>query len=224
MTIMTDYVKEVSGLETTVIDNTVAVAGVKKYATTVSEYKIEDEAIADWSQFIRYEGQFDVTNTDPNYFFVENVNGVANDSYKVLSAFNELMFAYSTDTGCLNTYMGYAVSAVKTSFVSEFEYAAQYAINTYGVGGYVVCPSDYGWHIIYVSAVYEGGEVYDGFNVNEVELEGSFSYKFFEALKSSTATQHTTAVQNKVLNDSNNDDCVERFQSAYQDLLDLDKQ
>jgi hypothetical protein len=120
--------------------------------------------------------------------------------------------------------MGYTVSANKTSYVSEFEYAAQYAINEYGVGGYVVCPSDYGWHIIYVAAVYEGGEVYGGFNKDDVELEGSFSYKFFEALKSSTATGHTSAVQNQVINDFNNGTCVERYQKAYQDIIDLDKQ
>ena len=229
MDIMAGYVKEVSGLETTVYDNTVAediAVTENTYVLNAADYDIKDNKIADWSQFIRYEGKFDVTNTNPNYHFVETLaDGTANDSYKVLSAFNELMFAYSTDTGCLNTYMGYAVSAMKTSFVSEFEYAAQYVIQTYGVGGYVVCPSDYGWHIIYVSAVYENdGEVYaGGFNKNDVELEGSFSYKLFEALKSSTATQHTTAVQNKVLNDSNNDTCVEFFTKAYQDIIDLDK-
>ncbi len=228
MTIMADYVEEVSGLTTTIYDNTKADDSAVTGNTYVTDgsYTIKDKKIADWSQFIRYEGKFDVQNTDPSYFFVEEfADGSVNDSYKVLSAFNELMFAYSTDTGCLNTYMGYTVSAAKTSYVSEFEYAAQHAITEYGVGGYVVCPSDYGWHIIYVSAVYNNNaEVYGGFKKSDIELEGSFSYKFFESLKSSTATQHTSAVQNKVLNDSNNDSCVELFTAAYQDIIDLDKQ
>ena len=100
MDVMTSYVNTVSGKTTTVIDNTSASA--KNTYVTDDSFTLKDEKISDWSQFIRYEGEFDVTNTDPNYFFVEDVNGTVNDSYKVLSAINELMFAYSTDTGCLN--------------------------------------------------------------------------------------------------------------------------
>ncbi len=212
---MPAYIKQVSGKDMTITDNKLN----KKYVTEAANYTLENNAIKDWSKFIRYEGKVEgLTNTDPNYFFDEST-----DASEVLSAVNELMFAYSTDTGCLNTYMGYTVSAGKTSYVSEFEYAAQYAIKTYGVGGMVVCPSDYGWHIIYVSAVYDGGEVYGGFNVSDVENEneGSFSYKFFEALKNSTATQHMTVVQNQVFNEYKGS--VTRYTKAYQDLLDLDK-
>jgi len=131
------------------------------------------------------------------------------------------MFFYSTDTGCLNTYMGYAVSPYKTNFVGEFEYAAQYAIEK-GVGTYVVAPSDYGWHIIYVSYVYEGGDVYaNGYVDGEKEVEGTFSNLFYESLKNTAATSYTSEKEGDVLNKYNNDSCVTRFEKNYKDLLEL---
>lgn len=148
-------------------------------------------------------------------------------AYKALSAVNELMFAYSTDTGCLNTYMGYAVSPYGTNFVKEFEYAAQEAIKG-GVGTYAVCATDYGWHIIYVSFVYEEtGKVYGEYNhteaVGENMVEGSFSNLFYEYLKTSLADNHTNETQNEVLNKYDNSASVTRYKSRYQDLLDMDK-
>ena len=176
------------------------------------------DGVVDYDKFIYYTGKVTLENTDRSqYFYAEN-----NDSYQALSAVNELMFAYSTDTGCLNKYMGYAVSPYKTSFVSEFEYAAQYAVKQ-GVGSYVVAPSDYGWHIIYVAFVYDAddGEVYGGFNAQDVEKEGTFSNLFYESLKSTSATNYTTDVQNAVLNEYKTS--ATRYVSRYQDLLDLDK-
>jgi hypothetical protein len=90
-----------------------------------------------------------------------------------------------------------------------------------GVGTYVVCASDYGWHIIYVSFVYEGGDVYGGFNWAEREVEGTFSNLFYESLKATTATSYSSNVQNKVLNACNNDDSVTLYTARYQDLLDM---
>ncbi|MBR6703256.1 MAG: hypothetical protein IKL76_01710, partial [Clostridia bacterium] len=110
-----------------------------------------------------------------------------------------------------------------TDFVSEFEYAAQQAVLG-GVGSYVVAPSDYGWHIIYCSFVYDAddGDVYGGFKADEMEVEGTFSYLFYESLKSTSASSYTTTVQNQLLNQYNNDKAVTLHTKAYQDLLDLD--
>jgi hypothetical protein len=148
------------------------------------------------------------------------------------------MFAYSTDPGCLNTYYGYSVSPYGTKFVKEFEYAAQEAVKG-GVGTYVVCATDYGWHIIFASYVFEGGEVYPvadckicedkdectGYHheeaVGETKVEGSFSNLFYESLKSTVANTTSTEVQNNVLNRYNNDDSVTLYKDRYQDLLDL---
>ncbi len=169
----------------------------------------------DYSKFVYYKGTTNLGTVEAKDYFYEG-----SDIYKAVSAVNELMFAYSTDTGCLNTYLGYAVSPYKTDFVKEFEYAAREAIKG-GAGTYVVCATDYGWHIVYASYVYGAGDVYGGYNVADVEKEGSFSNLFYESLKESAASNYTTEKQNEVLNRYNNDDSVTLYKSRYQDLLDM---
>ena len=213
MTEMESYVGYVSGAN---------VKGGKLAAYNDGEYYTAD-GIVDYSKFMYYEGAVTLSNTNAADFFNAEKNGVKNDAYAALSAVNELMFAYSTDTGCLNTYMGYVVSPYKTSYVPEFEYAAQYAIKK-GVGTYVVCGTDYGWHIIYVSFVYDAEDVYGGYNPAEKEIEGTFSNLFYESLKSTTATTHSSEVQSSVLNKYNNDRSVELFKDTYKDLLEMDQQ
>lgn len=190
-----------------------------KYVDTVTDK-------TDFSKFMYYEGEVDLQNTKRSDFFNAKVGAtdVDNDSYKALSAINELMFAYSTDTGCLNTYMGYVVSPYKTDFVSEFEYAAQHVVKQ-GVGSYVVAPSDYGWHIMYCSFVYDAddGDVYGGFKADEMEVEGTFSYLFYESLKATSATSYTTTVRAQIVNEYNNDKAVTLHTKAYEDLLELDE-
>lgn len=72
---------------------------------------------------IYYEGKVDLGSgsNSANYLVKDNV------SYKALSAVNELMFAYTTDTAGLNTYFGYSVETKEenSGYVAEFEYAAQ---------------------------------------------------------------------------------------------------
>lgn len=149
--------------------------------------------------------------------------------YDFVSAVNEVAFAYSTDPGSLNTYMGYAISPYSTNFMKEFEYAAQEAVKAEnGVGSYYVVPTDYGWHIIVSTFVFEqDGPVYDGYNhddaVGEKIVEGSFSYRFYESLKTSAASNYTNEVQSSVLNDYNNDSCVTRYEKRYKDLLEMDQ-
>ena len=138
------------------------------------------------------------------------------------------MFAYSTDTGCLNTYMGYSVSPYGTDFVKEFEYAAQEVVKR-GVGSYMVCATDYGWHIVYCSFSYKNGyigadgDVYGGYVADDKDKEGTFSNLFYESVKESAYANYASEVQNKVLLEYVNDNTVQRFQKKYQDLLDLDK-
>ncbi len=189
------------------------------YVTDGDDYKLNDsDEFTDYLQFMYYEGKVNFSEG----FNAANYFKAGTQATKAVSAFNELMFAYSTDTGCLNKYMGYLVSPYKTSFVGEFEAAAQYAIRELGVGGYVVCPSDYGWHIIYVSNVFEKGNVYGdvGYNHAEKETEGTFSYFFYESLKANVATD-TSIVQDNILTDYKNDTCVKYYKDRYEDLLEL---
>ena len=206
--------------------------GVAKNATskTITEYDNPDNPYVengkvDYSQFVYYSKKLNLEDKYKNAsdFFNAKFGTTEeqNDSYLVLSAVNELMFAYSTDTGCLNSYMGYVVSPYKTDFVPEFEYAAQYAVQQ-GVGTIVVAPSDYGWHIIYCSFKFDDGDVYGGYKHSEKDIEGTFSNLFYESLKSSASGSYTTAAQNDVLNRYNDDNAVTKHEKAYKDLLELD--
>lgn len=190
---------------------------LKGYVTDADKYTMEDKSFADYSQFMYYAGKVNVDGSNPANYFDPTTDG-----YKAAAAFNELMFAYSTDTGCLNTYMGYLVSPFTTSFVPEFEYAAQWAIKQ-GAGTYVVCPSTYGWHIIYVTAVFNSGDVYGGYVEGDSTKEGTFSYMYKEALKAEYSADYANKEQTRLILAYDNETCVNRNQKAYQDLLDLDK-
>jgi hypothetical protein len=183
---------------------------------TVYADKIKE---GDYSQFIYYMGKTDLGTVNAKDYFSAESN-----IYKAVSAVNELMFAYSTDPGCLNTYYGYAVSPLGTKFVKEFEYAAQKVVEN-GVGSYAVCATDYGWHILYASYVFDGGEVYGGYNhaeaVGDNMVKGSFSNLFYEALKATDVNTYSTQIENSVLNRYHNDDNVTLYKSRYKDLLEL---
>ena len=186
------------------------------------DYYDEKENV-DYSNFVYYKGNVKVngvamkdTQINPSDYHKEGT-----DLYNMVSVVNELMFAYSTDTGCLNSYMGYSISPYSTNYMPEFEFAAQEAVKD-GVGTVIVAPTDYGWHIIITSAKYLGGNVYSGYNHDEREVEGTFSYYFYESLKSSAASSYASEVQANVLKEYDNEDSVTRFEKAYKDLLELD--
>ena len=92
--------------------------GAYDYGTedATKEYDTNNDGEVDsYGNFVKYVGKVNGIDTAPANYFNKESKG-----YKALSAVNELMFAYSTDTGCLNTYMGYAVSPYGTDFVPEF--------------------------------------------------------------------------------------------------------
>lgn len=194
-------------------------SGSKKsaYVTDADKYTVDNKGKFDYSQFVYYEGKVTLNDTATSDYFVKG-----KDAYTAVSVINELTFAYSTDTGLFNKYMGYTVSPYKTSYMAEFEYAAQYAIKK-GVGTYVVCPTDYGWHVIYVSFVYDKvGEVYN-FDWAQIDEEGSFSNLYYESLKSSNADTYTNLIQTRILGEYKKDECVTLHKNRYKDLLSLDK-
>ena len=180
---------------------------------------VDENGDVDYSKFVYRKGKINIGTVNPYDYFVKT-----SDVYKMVSIANEYMFAYSTDTGCLNTYMGYAVSPYTTQFVKEFEYAAQHAVQD-GVGAYYVVPTEFGWHIIITTFVFGDGEVYGDYNhddaVGDTMVEGSFSQIFYEYLKTDALTSYATDVQNRVINEYNNDDCVTLFKNRYKDLLEM---
>lgn len=182
--------------------------------------------------FIKADGNGREIDYDKMVYYKGSVAGVAGVSkeeymtedsvaYKALSAFNELMFAYSTDTGCLNTYLGYSVTPKQesSSYVEEFTYAARAAILE-GAGTYYVVGTEFGLHIVYVSYVYTGGEVYqDGFVYANRHEEGTFSYLFYQASKTEVASDYASdQLSDIVTTIENSDKIVVKHQSRYEDL------
>ncbi len=228
-----EFLAEMEGYLNYAVGEDGSASGAKWEDTYVSskndlEYKLNEDktSFTDYGQFVYYSGKVTFEEgkevTAANYFNPET------PGYKAAAAFNELMFAYSTDTGCLNTYMGYVVSPFKTNYVPEFEYAAQWAV-AQGAGTYVVCPSTYGWHIIYVTYAYSADDVYGGYKafdpmeMSEEEYENTFSDLYAKAMKEQYSADYATDEQNRLILEYDNETCVNRNKKTYQDLLDLDK-
>ena len=190
------------------------------YETTTEDFQKVDETTGrttvDQSANIYYKGS--VAGVEGSAAATYLTEG--STSYAALSAFNELMFAYSTDTGCLNTYYGYSIASSEdaTDYVAEFEFAAQEAIKE-GIGTYYVVATDYGWHILYVSFAFNGGVTYaDGFIYSERNVEGTFSYYYYQAKKSSLTSSDITDVRNNIFTELNSSDVVSRYPSRYANL------
>lgn len=135
----------------------------------------------DYSKFMYAYGKVDLGN-----FTASDLMNKESLSYKIMSAVNELQYAYTTDTAVLSEYLGYDIGAYSTDYIAEFEYATQYAIREGGTGSFVVCAGDYGWHLIYVTYVLEPGQaVYNNPDWTRVETEGTFENLFYEMLRTS---------------------------------------
>ena len=179
--------------------------------------KVDDKDEVDYSLFLYATGN--VTGLDFNRGDLLNSS---TDQYKAMSAVNELQFAYTTDTSVLSQYAGYSVSAYDTSYIKEFEYAAKYAIQK-GAGNFAVCAGDYGWHLIYVTYTFDGGDTYTPDWANNIETEGTFENLFYEWCKSNALADVSTNRREKIINEYYKDSTVTKYQKRYQDLLDLGK-
>lgn len=209
-------IKDMSGAESSEVEETKT--QYKTYKNN-KNYTNEKDEVEDYSRFIYRQGQIEFSQTPKASDFFNP----ASESYKALSAVNEILFAYSSDPGSLNMGMGYVVSPYGNGYVSEFEEAAQWAVEQ-GVGAWAVVANEFGWHIVYCSYKYENGEMYS-YNhadaVGETMVEGSFSNLFYNSLKDTMIKNVTTEIQSMVLNQFNDDNAVKKNQKAYQDLLDM---
>lgn len=187
------------------------------YAPADGYYKAD--GTVDYSKFVYRSGKVNWTALDGGASFDANKMFLAgSNENKALSVINELSFAYNTDTAGLNSYLGYAVTANKTSFVSEFEYAAQWAVQQ-GAGSYVIAPSDYGWHIIYCTFSFADNAAPFAFDYSEKGTEGTFSYLFFEALKSNAATTYSSNKRSKIISAFVDGSSV--YEKRYENLSNL---
>lgn len=189
----------------------------------VKEFK-KDKKDIDYSKLVYASGHVEFENGSA--FNDKDLFNIESDRYKAMSAVNELQFAYTTDTGVLSQYIGYSVSAYDTSYIKEFEYAAKLAVS-HGSGAFNVCAGDYGWHLIYVTHAYdfgENGKVYTPAWSANVDKKGTFENLFFEWIKTKDLSDVTTTRRDKIINFYNKEDVtVVKYESRYQNLLDLDK-
>lgn len=184
-----------------------------------------------WQDFMLLRGKLDVGSEKvaAGTYFADKTSA----QYKAVTAVNELVFAYGTDPGMLNSYIGYTVTPTcDETFVKEFAYAAKEAVAG-GVGSYTVCLTDYGWHIMYCNYVYdnnENGAVYGSAdeifaeaNMENGEYkEDTFARYFYESVKSKLEGS-SSIVQEKMLAAYNTENAVTKYTARYQDLLDMDK-
>ncbi len=182
-----------------------------------SIYKAGSEKEIDYSNLVYATGKVDFGAISSNDMFVKE-----NNRYKAMSAVNELQYAYTTDTGVLSQFIGYTVSAYETSYIKEFEYAAQQAIRT-GAGTFKVCAGSYGWHLIYVTEAYSfNGEVYSPvWTADRINAEGTFENMFYTWIKDADLANEISRKQSSILYSYNSSKTVTLHKDAYKDLTEL---
>ena len=126
--------------------------------TSVKEFDLE-EFVAFLGETL-YEGvTLDTSGTDSSGYYrvARNTNGTEIPEYE--DRINDLLFAFSTDAGSLNTYQGYLISpeaeADETeTYVEEFAKAARELL-TMEDGSYIIVGTDFGYHILFKSVALE---------------------------------------------------------------------
>lgn len=172
----------------------------------------------DYQRFVYYEGKVNFGNFNANEIFKKG-----SKENTAMSVINELSFAYNTDTGNLNSYLGYPITANKTEFVNEFEYASQKVVLA-GAGNYIVVPSDYGWHIIYCTFSFvnthygydQGPKTPFNFDYSQKDEEGTFSNLYYEKIKASTDSEESSNRSSLIT--AFFKDSFEIFEERYSDL------
>lgn len=131
----------------------------EKYeVTSVAEYDLEEfVAFLDETLYAGVDLNTDGTASSGYYRVARNTNGTEIPEYE--DRINDLLFAFSTDAGSLNTYQGYLISpeaeADETeTYVEEFAKAARELL-TMEDGSYIIVGTDFGYHILFKSVALE---------------------------------------------------------------------
>ena len=116
---------------------------------------------------------------------------------------NELLFAFSTDSGSLNTYKGYVIKPENDEYVKTFGDAGK-ALLAEGGSSYKVVASDYGYHFMFFSELWDVGsgaatlsDYLDTLNIDKGEYATWEAY--FNAQKASKKAWDDFAEENNFL-------------------------
>ena len=124
---------------------------------SVTEFGI-GEFIKFMEEYIYGSSTFDPDDEDNviDGRFIESDSVTDNYVEKV----NELLFAFSTDPGSLNTYKGYSsapevdpVAGKQEKYMQEFADAARKLLDSDKANSYIIVATDYGYHVMFYSEV-----------------------------------------------------------------------
>ncbi len=216
---------------------------------SLTEYSL-DSFIAMMEEYIYGNDSDNTVVADANPSVYKKVNAtIAKPNYD--ERINELLFAFSTDSGSLNTYKGYAIEPTpedgKEKYMQEFATAGRELINM-GGKSYVIVATDYGYHVMFYSQTFDNAgyetlvsylNFVSGKNLDATawaqELENlvaewddqednkTFLYAFFNSISTNRIDQALTKIQNKLLNDHvyNENGGVVRYPERYKDLMEV---
>ena len=100
-----------------------------------------------------YGGDKGAENTTDSNIYWEYNSGADDMPEEYDAKINELLFAFSTDPGSLNTYKGYVIKPDNNEYVKTFGDAGK-ALLDEGGSSYKVVASDYGYHFMFFSEVW----------------------------------------------------------------------
>ncbi len=206
---------------------------------SVTEFKLDD-FIAQFIDGYLYNGAGTIeADTNPSIYKKVKVDAKP-DSYT--EKINELLFAFSTDDGSLNTNKGYVVAPKpdfdgSETYMQEFADAGRELVNLGGYS-YVIAATDYGYHFMFLSEVISantsyatldeyltslgvanGSDEFDNLLANWDDAdEDAYLYKFINLYASAdtAVSEAESALFNKYNNDAN---CVKKYKDVYADLL-----
>lgn len=136
------------------------------------EYKVNylkefslKEFLVEFENYV-YNGISSLTNVGGTEYFAAKDTAVPDAKLKEFrSRIDDIVFAYSTDPGALNSLKGYTSAPIpaiddKETYVEEFAYAARDVLEK-GVGSYVMVATDFGYHLMVCSEKITAGDNYE---------------------------------------------------------------
>lgn len=186
-------------------------AGSMSFDTFVTEYL----SLAGMQKAIFEEGNASTVKTAVDY---------ATKSEEIRNVFDDLIYAFGTDSGALGKYYGYLYSPATSAdkYVSEFAKASA-AVVEQGEGAYTIVATQYGYHVILCTKVV-GNEPYTSADKNTFisditsKNEDTVAYKYYEAKFESLCSNEVSKIANKLINEYKEKN-VTKYKNAYSDLI-----
>lgn len=143
--------------------------GLKEFTEFVNGYVYDDHnAITD----------NDLSANPDRYYEYDHATLDKDKEYN--AKINELLFAFSTDPGSLNTYKGYVIKPDNNEYVKTFGDAGKALLDA-GGSSYMVVASDYGYHFMFFSEVWTANDEYADLDAYlatlDIDMKGQGSWE-----------------------------------------------